>query len=874
MKFYLQNFSFPILKSITVIGITTITLLTSSLQALAQWSENFSDGDFITNPVWEGNTDRFTAVKNVLQLNAEAEAGTAELTTPSHLLVNGSWKFTVAMNFNPSGSNYVRVYLSSNSSSLSSPLNGYYAMIGGATDEISLYRQEGTTRIKIIDGADGMVNSSAVTVGIAIVHNEASGWTLSCDPGLTGDFVTVGTSDDVPTFTPEYFGVQCVYTATRATGFSFDNFQLDGPVTEDNTPPTIAGVTVIDSSLIAISFSKSVEESTCLQKSNYLLGPTDQEPFSTSISADHKTVLLGFDPPMVNGVKHILSIRGIRDAADNEMVPILMPVMYFRARPHQPDDVVFSEVFADPSPPQSLPEEEFVELFNRSENAINLRDWTITDGSTIAVLPDHVLAAGEYLIVTRDRAKTEFDVHGTTVGLIEFPSLNNSGDLLQLTDDNGATIDSIIYSDSWYHDSVKKNGGWTMELIDPDNLCGDVDNWAASMSATGGTPGRLNSVDADNPDLTAPQISSVIPIGRDTVRIVWNERLSNELPSVQNFSFSPPLTIRTIEFHNPSLRETDIILGSTLIPSTEYSMHVSGVGDCSGNKIENAEVRFALPERAVPGDVVINEILFDPTSTGVDFVELWNISGKFIDLSTLRLAKPVGNSFEEIKPIAAGNVLLSPNAILVATTEPDVIRSEYIRSIDKPMIACELPPLPDDEGSIALLGESDTLLDVVTYSSNLHSPFLENVEGVSLERISVDRSIPSTENWKSAASWSGYATPGDQNSNFRDHRSFGANVQVMPESFAPREGQFTQIWYSFAKPGLMANVNVFDSQGRALKTLAKAELLGTAGFIRWDGDSDEGVPLRTGAYMIVFEVFDRDGVVSRTRKRVVIGGKF
>jgi hypothetical protein len=81
MKFYLQNFSFPILKSITVIGITTITLLTSSLQVLAQWSENFSDGDFITNPVWEGNTDRFTAVKNVLQLNAEAEAGTAELTT-------------------------------------------------------------------------------------------------------------------------------------------------------------------------------------------------------------------------------------------------------------------------------------------------------------------------------------------------------------------------------------------------------------------------------------------------------------------------------------------------------------------------------------------------------------------------------------------------------------------------------------------------------------------------------------------------------------------------------------------------------------------------------------------------------------------------
>lgn len=874
MKSCSQNFSFPILKSITVIGIITFALLCSCLQVLAQWGENFSDGDFTTDLVWAGDTERFTAVNNVLQLNAPAVSGTAELTTSSNLLSNCSWTFSVAMNFNPSGSNYARVYLGADSPDLSSALNGYYVMVGGVDDDVSLYRQDGSTRTRIVDGPDGELNSSSVNIRVKVTHDDDTGWTLLCDKG-SGTFVELGSSGDVPFFTPAYFGIQCTYTATRSAGFFFDDFETQIQSVQDIVPPSVNHIVVVDSSLVTITFSEAVEEISSLKKSNYSLTSFSQFPTSVVSGADLKTVSLSFSPALTNGFENIISISGINDRAGNQMEPFTGSVMYFRALPYQRKDIVFSEILADESPSQSLPEAEFVEIINRSANPIQLLDWIITDGSSRARLPAHVLASGGYLILTHASAKNEFSGEGTTIGLNEFPSLNNSGDLLKLVDHQGTTIDSILYSENWYHDSVKKSGGWTIEIIDPDNQCGDEDNWTASVDVRGGTPGKINSVDADNPDLAPPQIDNVVPISADTIRIFWSERLHRILPSTAAFHFSPLVEVRAIHFHGTSLRQTDLILASSLAPSTKYTVQVFGVQDCTGNILTESEnFIFALPERAAPGDVVINEILFNPTSTGVDFVELLNASEKFIDLSSLSLAKPTESGYESKKAVATSSSLLSPGELIVATTEPETIESEYIRSAGKRMIKCELPSLPDDGGSIALLGTYDTLLDEVTYSPEMHSEFIEDFDGISLERISAKPILPLFENWTSAAKSAGYATPGERNSNSRRDLSPNADVRVSPESFAPREGQFTQIWYSFHKANLMANITIFDAQGRSVKTLSKGELLGSSGFVRWDGDSEDGSPIRTGAYMIVFEVFDSGGVVSTIRKQVAIGGKF
>lgn len=72
------------------------------------------------------------------------------------------------------------------------------------------------------------------------------------------------------------------------------------------------------------------------------------------------------------------------------------------------------------------------------------------------------------------------------------------------------TIDSVNYNSALYQDDDKANGGWSLELIDPNNVCGDANNWTASVDSKGGTPGKRNSVVASKPDVEGPKLVSVV----------------------------------------------------------------------------------------------------------------------------------------------------------------------------------------------------------------------------------------------------------------------------------------------------------------------------------------------------------------------------
>ena len=66
---------------------------------------------------------------------------------------------------------------------------------------------------------------------------------------------------------------------------------------------------------------------------------------------------------------------------------------------------------------------------------------------------------------------------------------------------------------------------------------------------------------------------------------------------------------------------------------------------------------------------------------------------------------------------------------------------------------------------------------------------------------------------------------------------------------------------------------VLDQQGHPLKGIANNELVGTAGFFRWDGDRDDGSRARMGFYVVQFEVFDPTGAVRRYLRRTVVASR-
>jgi hypothetical protein len=868
-----QKFIFSFLKTFTEIVFVISTLLPVPLSA--QLNDDFTDGDFVLNPAWIGTSSAFSAEDALLQLKAPSESASAFLSTPIKALSTTSWECSVNLRFNPSASNFARIYLISDQPDLSAPLNGYFIMIGGATDEISLYRQEGTTKTKLIDGGDGRVNLDEVELRLKTVRLSDGNWQLWTSVGSQPEWLQEGTFSEATNINLDgNFGVLCVFSATRSDKFSFDNFRVTSTPIEDKTPPGIDSVKVTASNQLEVYFSEPIIMDESSATNYFSVNENIGEPQSVSLGPGRDAATLVFATNFVKGAQYLLTTQPFTDDRGNLSAESMIPFSFNPIAEAGRKDIIIAEILADPSPPVGMPEVEFIEIFNRSENAIAVKNWTLGDAGSRVVLPHFVLDPKEFVILTTSAGRTPLEQWGRTIEVKNFPSLNNSQDAIVLKNSVGHTIDSVFYSDQWYRDSSKKEGGWSLELIDPENTCGESGNWTASIAAAGGTPGGLNSVDAEKPDLSGPELMSVYLSTQDTLVLDFNEKLWSEIPAVTDFQVNPALAIGSVIF-NKSLTGVRLILTAPPLPRTAYRIIANTIRDCTGNQIRECcyTADFAIPEPADSLDVVINEILFNPRTNGVDFVEIVNISEKFIDASELTIAN--GNTEEgEGVHLAKKPFILRPFDYVAVTTDSEALAAEYPKSPPSRFLEVALPPLNNDEGQVVLRGQMGKGLDFLAYSANMHSVFLKNEDGVSLERISFEIPTADTENWKSATSTADFATPGYANSNLiPDGPEDGFSIN--PEIFLPVYGQpnYARIEYQLSSPGNMCTVRILDPQGIEVKTITENALLGTEGFFQWEGDRSDGSRARVGPYLVWIEVYDGEGRVTYLRKRVVVAAR-
>ena len=191
-------------------------------------------------------------------------------------------------------------------------------------------------------------------------------------------------------------------------------------------------------------------------------------------------------------------------------------------------DVIITEIFADPSPSFGIPQNEFIEVRNVSRTSINLKDWKFGDKNSLATITSvFVLQPDSMAIICATSATASFAAFGTTIGVSGFPSLDNDGDLIFLRSKEGMTIHAVNYDRTWYENDLKSNGGWSLEMIDTKNPCGGSTNWSASIEATGGTPGKKNSIDGSNEDTRAPVLLRTYAIDSITLVAVFDEPLDS-----------------------------------------------------------------------------------------------------------------------------------------------------------------------------------------------------------------------------------------------------------------------------------------------------------------------------------------------------------
>jgi len=541
-------------------------------------------------------------------------------------------------------------------------------------------------------------------------------------------------------------------------------------------------------------------------------------------------------------------------------------------------DLVITEVMADPTPPVSLPNAEFIEIKNISSTPYSLNGWKLSDASTTATITaNFILQPDSVAILCSNSNTTPFAVFGRTIGVSSFPSLDNDGDLLTLRSPQGKVIHAINYTIDWYQNEVKKDGGWSLEMIDTRNPCGGVSNWKASVDPNGGTPGKRNSVDGINNDTDPPQLLRTYSLDSITVVALFNEPLdSTSATALSNYSFSNSLLISSVAPLPPLFNSVILRLSSPIQKKLVYTLTVTNLTDCKGNMIGvYNKSKAGMAEEALRNDVAINEMLFNPRPNAYDYVEIYNRSDKTIDANKLFIANRNSSGvLSSIKRINEIPFYIFPDDYIAVTEDAISLHHEYlVQNPQNVLLLSSLPSFPDDKGIIVITNSQGNVVDEVSYSEKWHYALINNYEGIALERIDPNDSSQKQSNWHSAASTAGYGTPTYKNSQFRQTGAVNATIDVSPKVFSPdNDGHddIATISYQVGEPGYVANVSIFDANGRLVRYMIKNALLGLKGSWNWDGLNENGQKLGIGTYIIFTEIFNLHGKKKQFKNTVVL----
>ena len=829
--------------------------------AFAQWSDDFSDGDFDTNPSWQGNTENFIVESGWLRLNAPASAGTSYLSVASDISYNASWEFVFKMDFNPSSANYAKVYLISDHEAINTPLNGYFLRMGYTDRDICLFRQNGNITEKLITSRINILNAPSNHVRVLVTRDRQGFWTLKTD--LTGgrDFTIEGSVQDSQIKQSTYFGVVCTYTATRSDGFYFGDFSVDGEPYVDTEPPVITSCTV-ENKQVQIVFSKPVTDISA--PFNRFFEIDERLHLEDVRTEDSSTVTLLLADELTCGLRHSLTVKGIEDTYGNMMRDTALHISTScRAAPY---DIVINEIMANPSNPVRLPEYEYVELYNRSGKNIELYGWTFTYGNNVRTFPAYLFPAGGYLLLVHPAAVADLSGYGATLPVLgSLTAITNTGQYLQLKDNEGTVISWVDFTADWYADPLKTNGGWSLEQINPDLTCSVASNWKASTGRNGGTPGQKNSVYASGSDIRMPEIIRMAVPDEHTILLYVSNPLGNLVPEISQFVITSK--VERVEITGRHFDQLQLHLQSPLLEGEWYDLSVTGsVTDCAGYETSSVNFHFALPQYVDSLDVVINEILFNPVSGGYSFVELYNRSQKAVQASDLQLSMRNDNGgLSTPVPLTNEPFLLLPGQYLVVSRNVDAVMQQYAATNRNAFLHMPgMPSLTRTSGRLVLLNRSLRVIDEVHYNSSQHADFLSSGSGVSLERINPDRSSFDPGNWHTAAQTEGFGTPGRQNSQYiASMENIPDEVSLSPDVFSPDNDGIDDVLninYRFDTPSLVGEVIIFDSAGRIVKRLVNRQLLAAEGTITWDGSDDRGRKSITGIYVVYFQAYNSNGV--------------
>ncbi|OAV66483.1 hypothetical protein Barb6XT_01910 [Bacteroidales bacterium Barb6XT] len=449
----------------------------------AQLAETFAGSGVTSAYPWEGDTEKFTInEKGELQLNAPSAKGEALLYLSAVPLLDNEWRFTVRNDYQGTTSNYFRIYLWSLQPDTKNPEEAVFIRLGYSKKNIALCRQSGNKKAEVL----------------------LDGRTLFENPQEAEVKVTTDKS-----------GLCTVYSKCPSDQDFYKEGEAVLKLPSDNREGCF---------MIAVNFSAQ----------------HNTDKYADNIHINRFT--LESETP----VEPEKPVKPSEPEIPEEPEPIPEPV-----KPETPDpigkgDILINEVMADPNGAGGLPETEYVELYNASQQTLSLQGCSFGYGTAAPImLKDYSFASGTYLILYREGKDIEAGA-GIAMPLAKFPVLANTGKELSLYDATGAVVDQVIYKKASAGVSWERQG----------------ESWQLSSDYRGGTPGASNSLLSEEP--SEPEIPEVpaTPAAVQPNDIIFNEILPNPYPDASEY----------IELYNRSGKELPLSGLSVATRKTDGSL--------------------------------------------------------------------------------------------------------------------------------------------------------------------------------------------------------------------------------------------------------------------------------------------------------------
>ena len=544
-----------------------------------------------------------------------------------------------------------------------------------------------------------------------------------------------------------------------------------------------------------------------------------------------------------------------------------------------PGPVVINEIQYAPEAPSN----EFIELYNRSEDPVDLSALSYADANrdfAPVATSRSLLAPEAYAVLARDSAAFDDAFPSVDARPPEgWDALNNGGDTVVLRwRDTGTVVDSVPYAPSW-----GGNDGRSLERVDPDGPSTVPSNFESSSASVGATPGRRNS--RFDPDETPPEpLFAEMPAARRAV-VTLSEPVRPASVRPSNVEVGPTaVTAATLA------TDTTVVLTLAAPPSAR-SMALTGLEDRTGNVLDTA--RLPLAYRPGAADILLNEIMYAPRTDDfdgrpnqVEYVELLSRADRPLSLNGLFLTdRPDERGIADTLRFGRREALAARSYGILAAAPDGALRPAASQ------LAAAFPEAPIGADSVAVLLADDARLGLlnegglvrvhradggvvaeVRYRPDWHAAGLEDPTGTALERLSPTADTQAPNNWSSSPAPSG-GTPGRRNAVRLPPTEVSSDedLRVTPSPFSLERDGGTRIQYTLDTAPSLVRVQIFDARGRRVRTLEETRLSGPSGELVWNGRNDEGHRVRVGVYVVLLEAVRAEtGTVTELKAPVVV----